>query len=219
MIPQSPPRQPRNSSKVNLLISFVFHALLVVVVLYFAARSGLLGTQIQKITVTLEKEKPPVKPPEPPKVEPPKVVEPPKAVALPKVVAAPPPTLAPPVVAPPAAELPSFDFDGGKLVQSSSDPVQLYKGLLEYTLRSKWNRPDNLADDDFVAEVEVAVDRAGNISQPKWQKGSGNTAWDDSVRQAIAATTSLNRPPPTNFPARVTIRFDVQSEATEPILP
>jgi outer membrane biosynthesis protein TonB len=220
MIPQSPPRQPRNSSKVNLLISFVFHALLVVVVLYFAARSGLLGTQIQKITVTLEKpEKPPVKPPEPPKVEPPKVVEPPKAVALPKVVAAPPPTLAPPVVAPPAAELPSFDFDGGKLVQSSSDPVQLYKGLLEYTLRSKWNRPDNLADDDFVAEVEVAVDRAGNISQPKWQKSSGNTIWDDSVRAAIAATTSLNRPPPTNFPARVTIRFDVQSEATEPILP
>lgn len=220
MIPQSPPRQPRNSSKVNLLISFVFHALLVVVVLYFAARSGLLGTQIQKITVTLEKpEKPPVKPPEPPKVEPPKVVEPPKAVALPKVVAAPPPTLAPPVVAPPAAELPSFDFDGGKLVQSSSDPVQLYKGLLEYTLRSKWNRPDNLADDDFVAEVEVAVDRAGNITSPKWQKSSGNTVWDDSVRKAIAATTSINRPPPTNFPARVTIRFDVQSEATEPILP
>jgi hypothetical protein len=220
MIPQSPPRKKRNSSKVNLLISFVFHALLVVVVLYFAARSGLLGTQIQKITVTLEKpEKPPVKPPEPPKVEPPKVVEPPKAVALPKVVAAPPPTLAPPVVAPPAAELPSFDFDGGKLVQSSSDPVQLYKGLLEYTLRSKWNRPDNLADDDFVAEVEVAVDRTGNISQPKWQKSSGNTIWDDSVRAAIAATTSLNRPPPTNFPARVTIRFDVQSEATEPILP
>ncbi len=43
MIPQSQPRKKRNSSKVNLLISFAFHALLVVVVLYFAARSGLLG--------------------------------------------------------------------------------------------------------------------------------------------------------------------------------
>jgi len=41
---------------------------------------------------------------------------------------------------------------------------------------------------------------------------------DDSVRQALAGTTSMNRPPPTNFPARVIIRFDVQSEATEPIL-
>jgi hypothetical protein len=218
MIPQSQPRKKSNSSKVNLLISFAFHALLVVVVLYFAARSGLLGKQIQKITVTMEKqEKPPEKPPEPPKVEPPKIVEPPKVVETPKVAAAP-PTIAPPVVAPPAAELPAFDFDGGKLVQSSSDPVQLYKGQLEYALRSKWNRPDNLADDDFVAEVEVSVSRAGNISSPKWQKGSGNSVWDDSVRAAIAATTSMTRPPPTNFPSRVTVRFDVQSEATEPIL-
>jgi TonB family protein len=216
MIPQSQPRKKRNSSKVNLLISLVFHALLVVVLFYFAARSGLLGKQIQKITVTLEKEKPPVKPPEPPKVvEPPKLVEPPKVAAAPKLEA--PKVEAPPVVAPPAAELPSFDFDGGKLVQSSSDPVQIYKGLLEYTLRSKWNRPDNLADDDFVAEVEVAVDRTGRIADAQWQKGSGNQTWDDSVRQAIAATTSMTRPPPTNFPARVTIRFDVQSEATEPI--
>jgi len=218
MIPQSQPRKKRNSSKVNLMISLAFHALLVGVLLYFAARSGILGKQIQKITVTMEKEKPPEKPPAPPKPpEPPKIVEPPKVVEAPKAVAAP-PVVAPPVVAPPAAELPSFDFDGGKLVQSSSDPVQLYKGLLEYSLRSKWNRPEDMADEAFIAEVEVTVDRTGKISQPKWQKGSGDKRWDDSVRQAIAATTSLNRPPPTNFPARVVVRFDVQEE-TEPILP
>jgi len=218
MIPQSQPRKKRNSSKVNLMISLAFHALLVGVLLYFAARSGILGKQIQKITVTMEKEKPPEKPPAPPKPpEPPKIVEPPKVVEAPKAVAAP-PVVAPPVVAPPAAELPSFDFDGGKLVQSSSDPVQLYKGLLEYSLRSKWNRPEDMADEAFIAEVEVTVDRTGKISGPKWQKGSGDKRWDDSVRQAIAATTSLNRPPPTNFPARVVVRFDVQEE-TEPILP
>jgi TonB family protein len=219
MLPQSQPRKKRNSSKVNLMISFAFHALLVIVLLYFAARSGLLGKQLKKITVTMEKEKPPVKPPEPPKVEPPKIeppkVEPPKAPA-PKVEA--PPLVAPPVVAPPAAELPAFDFDGGKLVQSSSDPVQLYKGLVEYALRSRWNRPEDMADDNYVVEVEVSVSRAGRISDVQWQKGSGDPHWDDSVRQAIAATTSLNRPPPTNFPARITVRFDVQSEAAEPIL-
>ncbi len=216
MLPQSQPRKQRNSSKVNLMISFAFHAVLVIVLFYFAARSGLLGKQIQKITVTMEKEKPPEKPPEPPKpVEPPKIVEPPKVVVAPKIEA--PKVEAAPVVAPPAAELPSFDFDGGKLVQSSSDPVQLYKGLLEYALRSKWNRPDNLADDDFVAEVEVTVDRTGKISNPQWQKGSGDARWDDSVRQAVAQTTNMTRPPPTNFPARVTVRFDVQSEATEPV--
>jgi outer membrane biosynthesis protein TonB len=211
MLPQSQPRKKRNSSKVNLVISLVFHALLVVVVIYFAARSGLLGKQLKKITVTMEKkEKPPEKPKEPPKVEPPKVVEPPKIVEPPKVVAAPP--VAPPVVAPPAVELPSFDFEGGKQVISSSDPVQIYKGLLEYTLRSNWNRPTDMADDNFVAEVEVSVSRDGQISNPQWKKSSGNTVWDDTVRQAIAATTSMTRLPPTNFPARVTIRFDVQEE-------
>ncbi len=136
-------------------------------------------------------------------VEPPKIVETPKIVEAPKEMTAPPPTVAPPVVAPPAAELPSFDFDGGKLVQSSSDPVQLYKGLLEYALRSKWNRPTDMADDDYVVEVEVSVDRTGQISDPQWKKSSGNKIWDDSVRQALAATKSMTRPPPTNFPPRV----------------
>jgi TonB family protein len=218
MLPQTQIRKKRNSSKVNLLISLAFHALIVVVVLYFAARTGLLGKQLKKITVTMEKEKPPEKPKEPPKAEPPKIVETPKIVEAPKEVAAPPPPIAPPVVAPPAAELPSFDFDGGKLVQSSSDPVQLYKGMLEYALRSKWNRPVDMADDNYVVEVEVAVDRTGKISDVQWKKGSGNNVWDDTVRQAIAAMTSMTRPPPTNFPPRVTIRFDVQSESAEPIL-
>jgi TonB C terminal len=218
MLPQSQPRKKRNSSKVNLLISLAFHALLVIVMLYFAARSGLLGKQLKKITVTMEKEKPPVKPPEPPKVEPPKVVEPPKIVEAPKVVATPPP-VAPPVIAPPAAELPSFDFVGGKTVIDSSDPVQIYKGQLEYTLRSNWNRPSDLADDNFVVEVEVAVGRDGRISDPQWKKSSGNTIWDGTVRQAVAATIRMTRPPPPNFPARVTVRFDVQEQETsEPVL-
>ena len=219
MLPQSQPRKQRNSSKVNLLISFVFHAVLVVGLLYLAARNGLLGKQLKKITVTMEKEKPPVKPPEPPKVEPPKPeppkVEPPKVVEAPKAPAAPP---APPVVAPPAAELPAFDFEGGKLVQSSSDPVQLYKGLVEYALRSQWNRPTDEPDDDYVVEVNVAVDRTGTLSDPQWLKVSGDQRWDASVRHAVAATTAINRPPPTNFPPRITVRFDVQSDLTEPVL-
>ena len=42
---------------------------------------------------------------------------------------------------------------------------------------------------------------------------------DGTIRcaQAIAAVTNMDRPPPTNFPPRVTIRFDVQEE-TEPVL-
>jgi TonB C terminal len=219
MLPQSQPRKKRNSSKVNLMISFAFHALLVVVLLYFAARSGLLGKQLKKITVTMEKEKPPVKPPEPPKVEPPKEVpkvEPPKIVEVPKVQA--PPVAAPPVVAPPAAELPAFDFAGGKTVVDSSDPVQIYKGYMEYVLHSKWDRPEDMADDSYVVEVAVAVNQLGQMSSPVWQKGSGDPKWDASVRQVFNMVKSFDRPPPTNFPASVVIRFDVQSEATEPVL-
>jgi hypothetical protein len=221
MLPQSQPRKKRNSSKVNLMISFACHALIVVVALYFAARQGLLGKQLKKISIEMVKEKPPEKPKEPekPKMEPPKLEaskpEPPKVVEEAK--AAPPPVSSPPTVAPPAAELPSFEFEGGKAVETSSDPVQLYKGYVEYVLRSKWQRPDNIADDSYVAEVAVTVDRKGRISDPIWEKGSGDTHWDDSVRQAIAAVKSMDRPPPTNFPSRVTVRFDVQEE-TEPVL-
>src|ERR1700722_8108595 len=102
MQPQSQPRKKRNSSKVNLLISFIFHAALVVVLLYFAARSGILGNQIKKIAVQMIKEKVPPKPKPPPHVEPPKV-EPPKLVSVPKPVEeAKAPVTAPPTVAPPA---------------------------------------------------------------------------------------------------------------------
>jgi TonB family protein len=220
MLPQSQPRKKRNSSKVNLLISFIFHATLVLALLYFAARQGLLGKQLKKISIEMVKEKPPEKPKEPPKVEPPKI-EPPKVVEAPKVAEAPkvqaPPTMAPPTVAPPAMELPSFDFEGGKTVESSSDPVQLYKSALEYAFRSKWNRPENISDDDYVADVEISVSRDGQITDSQWEKGSGDSRWDESVRQAIAAVTNMNRQPPTNFPPRVTIRFDVQKD-TEPVL-
>ena len=221
MLPQTQARKKRNSSKVNFFISFTFHTLLAVMVLYFAARQGWLGQPLKKLSVDLVKEKKPEKPKEPekPKAEPPKVVEAPKLVEAPKPVetAKAPPSVAPPSVAPPAVELPSFVFEGGKAVISSSDPVEIYKSALEYAFRSKWNRPENMADDNYAAEVEVSVARDGQISDPVWQKGSGNSRWDDSVRAAIAAVTSLDRPPPTNFPPRVIIRFDVQEE-TEPVL-
>ena len=218
MQPQTLPRQPRNSSKANLGISVAFHVVLILALFYLAARQGFLGKQLQKISVEMVKEKTPEKPKEPekPKVEPPKV-ELPKAETPKMAEAAPPPPAAaavsaPPTVAPPAAELPSFEFEGGKAVETSSDAVQIYKGYLEYALRSKWNRPDEVADDHFVAEVDVAVNRAGDLSDPIWRKGSGDPKWDESVRKVFAVVRRLDHPPPTNFPPRVIIRFDVQEE-------
>ncbi len=221
MLPQSQQRKKANSSKVNLTISLVFHIVLVGGLFYFAAREGLLGKKIQKISAEMIKEKQPEKPKEQekPKVEPPKEIpknEPPKLVEEAK---APPPDNAPPVTAPPAAEVPSFDFEGGKAVNSESDPVQLYKGYLEYELRSKWNRPNNMDDEHWAAEVQVGVDKAGNVKTVAWQQGSGNEQWDQSVKDVFKQVQNVGRRPPTNFPAQVTIRFDVQMEETEPVMP
>jgi hypothetical protein len=226
MIPQTERRKPRNSSKVNLFISAAFHGVIVLTLVYFAARQGLLGKQLKKIAIEMVKEKRPEKPKEPekPKTEQIKT-EAPKVAAAPKMetVKAPPETpppaagAAPPSVAPAIVELPSFTFGGGKPVETASDPVLLYKGMIESVLRSRWDRPADMEDAAFTAEVEVGVGRQGEISEPAWKKSSGDKRWDESVRQAIARTRSVGRSAPKNFPPRVLVRFDVL--ATEPLAP
>jgi hypothetical protein len=207
-----------------LFVSLAFHTLIVVCLAYFAARQGLLGKQLKKIAVEMVKEKPPEKPKqvekpkeELPKPEPPKVVEtaraePPKTSEAPRTAA---PVSTAPAVAPPAAEIPSFVFEGGRAVETSSDPAIIYKSAVEFALRSKWQRPSGLDDSGFMAEVEVSIDRTGQIRNPNWKSGSGNSEWDASVRRAIAATGSVGRRPPTNFPPSILVRFDV--ERAEPI--
>jgi outer membrane biosynthesis protein TonB len=228
MTPQSQPRKPRNSSRVNWLISLSIHGLIVLVAFYFAARSGLIGRQLQKMTVSMVKEPPPEKPkgPEKPKEEAPKE-EPPKLAVMP-VVTAPKEALHPssaspqaataPVAAPPPAEIAGFDFDGGKAVVADSDPVSSYKGLVENSLRARWNRPTDMDDLLFVAEIDITVNGEGELSDPVWKKSSGNKKWDDSVKAALAATTSLPLAPPKNFPPRVTVRFDV-TEGSQLVMP
>jgi TonB C terminal len=218
-------RQKQNSTKVNLLLSAIFHGLIVGALLYFAAREGLLGKQIKKIAVEMVKEKPkvPEKPKESekpkvdvPKVDVPKVAEVAK-IEAPRATAPPPSSIAaPPTVAPPVAELPAFEFEGGRTVVTSSDPVQLYKSLVESSLRFNWERPKEVDDHTNLAEVEVAVDKTGVITDPVWKKHSGQKQWDESVRLAIASTKTVSRPPPSNFPPRVVIRFDVEALAPVP---
>jgi colicin import membrane protein len=217
MLPGTQQRKKKNSTKVNLVISFIFHGVLVIAVLYFAAREGYLGKTMSTLTVVLEqKAKPPEKPKpvEPPKAAPPKVeeaktpviahpVEPPKEVPA----AA---STAPAAVAPPAADAPTLDFDGGRKVISSTDPLQLYKDMLQNALQLNWVRPPDTDDHTNVALVEIAVDKKGNISNPVFQQVSGQKQWDESVRRAIADTPRVSMAPPSNFPSRVQVQFDVQ---------
>ena len=87
----------------------------------------------------------------------------------------------------------------------------MYKALVEHTLRLHWNRPEDMADDKFVAEVELTIDAKGNIQNTRWISGSGNARWDNSVKEALAEVKSVNKVRPANFPEKFVTRFDVQS--------
>ena len=221
-------RTKHNSSKVNLTISFIFHGLLILVVFFFAAREGMLGKKLKQLSVTMTKEKKPEPPKEKPretKVEPPKTEQaaakmsvPPPKVDAPSA----PPPAAPsvaPAAAPSAVNLPDIDFsDGAKEVQTISDPNAIYKALVEYALRSRWSRPEDLADEKYVAEVEISIDPKGRIKDSRWVRGSGDKRWDDSVKAAIAQTKNLSRPPPKGFPEQFLVRFDVETLKSEPVI-
>jgi TonB family protein len=217
-------RRKKNSSKVNLTISFIFHSVLIAAIFYFAAREGMLGKKMKTIVAEMVKEKKPAEPPkqrEEPKVQQAKQVEQPKTMAAapqPQVQsAAPPPaTEAPPVAAPPSVDV-GFFSDGAKETVDVTDPKLLYKGLVELALRSRWNRPEDVADDTYVAEVELNIDPDGKVTGSKWLKGSGDARWDKSVKDAVAATKTISRSPPKGFPGKFVAKFDVEMTKTEDV--
>jgi len=222
MLPGTEKRKPRNSNKVNLVLSLTFHTLIVIAVFYFAAREGLLGNKLHTIAINMEQQekkpepKPQVKPrePEPAKEPEAKPVEEHK-IETAKNTPAPPPPSAPvntePDVAPPPSEAPVFYFGGGAHVDSGT-PVQVYKGLLQHALEFNWDRPRDMDEQTNAAEVEIAVSKSGEITSPVLKKTSGQKKWDESVLAAIASTRNMKSPPPSNFPPRVVVRFYVEAQ-------
>jgi len=224
MMPRPPAPKQKNVNRTSTIISIVVHTILILGLVYLAAKNGYLGKKIEHaIEVTQEKKKEPEKPKDQPKPKDvPKVDQtpkntPPKYVEQPKQETAA-VNNAPPAAAPPAADVPAFQFEGGAAVNEETNPVVLYKNYIEYSLRAVWARPENMEDDNWVAEVKVDVDKQGGLANPTWLKGSGNAKWDDSVKAVFKAVTAIDRRPPTNFPSNVTIRFDV-AEQTEPVAP
>jgi TonB family protein len=74
-----------------------------------------------------------------------------------------------------------------------------------------------MADDNFVVNVELTIDKSGYVEDSRWINGSGNARWDDTVRQAVAQVKTISRPPPKGFPDKFVVRFDVESTRTEAI--
>jgi TonB family protein len=218
-------RRKRSSSKTNLILSFIFHSLLVLGVFYFAARQGVMGDKMKTLVATLEQQKPkeqPKPPKEEPKVEPTKQIEPAKAIATPPPAVQAQTTAAPAVEAPPSVAPPTLDAsffaDGAKAVLEVSDPKLIYKAAVERALRSNWDRPEDMKDDEFTAEVELAIDKNGKVTGSRWVKGSGDARWDKSVKAAVAATKAVGAIPPSGFPEKFLARFDVEMTRTEDVL-
>jgi hypothetical protein len=214
-------RKKINSARVNAVISILFHSVALGAIFFFAGREGMLGKRLKEITVSIapkEKKPEPAKPkPAEPKVETPKVAEnkPSNVPPPPRNLPAPPPTTeAPPPAAPPSVDLPAFVFnDGAKDVATTTDPIEIYKGTIEHAVRSRWNRPEDIRDENYIADVEVTLNQNGAITHWDWVKGSGDKRWDDSVKLAMSQTKGVNRPPPKGFPTRFTVRFDVDAAA------
>lgn len=224
MIPQ---RTQRSSSKLNIIFSVVFHTVIIVAVVFLAAKEGMLGNTMKQITVSMvpkpvEKKPEPVKPAETPKAVESKPAETPHMVAAaPQVqreMSAPPPVDAAPSVAPAAAIPADFEFNEGAHAVRTGDPVSIYKGTIEYALHSRWQRPDDMQDDEFVAEADVRIESDGQVSGYTWVKGSGNARWDNSVKSALEQTKAISSKPPKGFPSSFRVRFDVESLRTEDAL-
>ena len=216
--------QPRkkNSAKVNVTISLVIHGLIFAAGAYWAAHEGVLGAKLRELSVgLLAKEKKPepekkaeTKTDQPKKVETVKTTEPAKTAPAATTRFVPPPSAVQASAPPPAVTIPG-DFIIDKDSITTTDPIVFYKQQVETALRSRWNRPERVADIDFIAEVEMRVDGQGKIMGYDWKKGSGNQPWDDSLKKALVA--AINRPPPHGFPDKFVVRFDVQP-TTEPLV-
>jgi outer membrane biosynthesis protein TonB len=184
-----------------------------------------MGDKMKSLVATLEQQKPkelPKPPKEEPKPEPNRQVEQPKTIVAPAPAqqvqaATAPPVDAPAAVAPPNLDA-SFFGDGAKAVVEVFDPKLVYKSSIERALRSNWERPENIKDDEYVAEVELSIDKGGRIVDTKWIRGSGDARWDKSVKTAVAATRAVGVSPPAGFPAKFTARFDVEMTKTEDVL-
>jgi TonB family protein len=219
-------RKKRNSSKIALAISVTFHVLLFLGVFYFAAREGILGKKLKQLAVVMVKEKPPEPPkpkPEEPKPEVPKPVQTAKPAVPPPIEnasgKAPPPTVSTaPAAAPAAVTLPSFDFsDGAKDVSTISDPSGIYKAFIEHSVKGHWNRPEDMNDENYAADVEFSINSKGEVMGSRWLSGSGSSRWDKSVQDAVAQVKNIGKPPPKGFPTTFTVRFDVETTPVDTI--
>ncbi|GAB6886516.1 hypothetical protein JCM13304A_00140 [Desulfothermus okinawensis JCM 13304] len=79
--------------------------------------------------------------------------------------------------------------------EESEDTVEKYKAIAEIKIKDNWRYP--VKQPNLSAEVEIEVDKNGNILKTRFIKSSGNSIFDNSVLRAIKETEKLDAPPVT----------------------
>lgn len=201
--------------KSGFLVAVLFHVILILIIIFFASKEGMLGKKMQTLAVTIVSKEKKI---EQSKVEPPRIIpqaeiQKPIALDIPKPAVIETLSKVPQVsIAPPSVELPTVQFDdGAKKVKTISDPIELYRIYLEHAIKSCWNKP-NIDDKGFEVWVEFFIDVKGMIIDKRVLSSSGNLKWDDSVRLDLKQITLFNKLPPKNFPMRFQVRFDTVEE-------
>lgn len=214
------PRSPKS----GLLLSVAFHAVALGILIWVAAHEGLFQPPQKSVTVTLVPEPEPeqqpiVQPTQPPSVPAPQSViseQPtpsfdPQPNPEPSILPSEPHV--PSVAAPPPVDVPQLVFNETTETSGigTGDSASYYRKFIEFTLRTHWNRPADIDDHTYVAELVIAVDSNGSLRPVRWERNSGNKRWDNSVLNAVKETQRIERVPPNGFPPIITIRFDVVS--------
>ena len=196
-------------TRTNLIVAAVLHGVLILGLLFFASKEGMLGKTMQTLSVTLVP-KPKIEEVQKikafePKIELPRVVQAPVEIPKTPSVSQPVPVPAAPSVAPEATQIASFSFsDGAKDVISTTDPVLLYKSYMERYLTSKWEVPDGEED---IVMVDLSINVKGTIISTKITSHKRGK-WESSVKKVFAQVSSFPQPPPKGFPPTFKIQFD-----------
>lgn len=216
-----PQRHKHRQSRTSIIVSVVFHVVVVTLVAWLAARKGMFGEGVKKEIEALEQEtkKPePEKPKEQPKPEVAKVEDAkptitPTTTPAPVTDPTPSPSNVPPAVdAPEAADAPEMFIPAAPTGPVITDKIERYRAVIQGAYLAVWDKPPGPDDANYAADVEISVDSRGRISDPKFIKGSGDTKWDATVKDALAKVKEIGEAPPDKFPQRFTVRFDTVTD-------
>lgn len=73
--------------------------------------------------------------------------------------------------------------------------IQRYASDVKAHLKQFWQVPPSLADTDLRTELDVTIDRQGNVRRVRVEKSSGSRAFDEVAERALYRASPLPPPP------------------------